>query len=242
MTRITLSQALRPLCLATALALMGVAATPAWAQREVPTRTTQVQFKRGATEATYRGSLQGWTVHDYRFSAREGQLLNARLDSPSPHVEAVITYIGRDGVRVNPVDNPVHLEQQTLPYTGRYEIRVLQTRNGARRGGTRPYTLNISIVDPGASSGAAPNVVEPTPQLTRAPWINYRCNGGQRVAARYHYGEATARAQVQLDGRATTLMYGPDSNADITVFEGGGMKWHIENLPPHRGCAPATAC
>ena len=47
---------------------------------------------------------------------------------------------------------------------------------------------------------------------------------------------------MQLDGRTTTLMYGPDSNADITVFEGGGMKWHIENLPPHRGCAPATAC
>ena len=67
MTRITLSQALRPVCLATALALMGVAATPAWAQREVPSRTTQVQFKRGATEATYRGSLQGWTAHDYRF-------------------------------------------------------------------------------------------------------------------------------------------------------------------------------
>ena len=121
-------------------------------------------------------------------------MLNARLDSPSPHVEAVITYIGRDGVRVNPVDNPVHLEQQTLPYTGRYEIRVLQTRNGARRGGTRPYTLNISIVDPGASSAAAPNVVDATPQLTRAPWINYRCNGGQRMAARYRYGEATARA------------------------------------------------
>ena len=121
-------------------------------------------------------------------------MLNARLDSPSPHVEAVITYIGRDGVRVNPVDNPLQLEQQTLPYTGRYEIRVLQTRNGARRGGTRPYTLNISIVDPGASSAAAPNVVDATPQLTRAPWINYRCNGGQRVAARYHYGEATARA------------------------------------------------
>ena len=96
-------------------------------------------------------------------------MLNARLDSPSPHVEAVITYIGRDGVRVNPVDNPLQLEQQTLPYTGRYEIRVLQTRNGARRGGTRPYTLNISIVDPGASSAAAPNVVDATPQLTRAP-------------------------------------------------------------------------
>ena len=55
------------MCLATALALMGAAATPAWAQREVPTRTTQVQFKRGATEPTYRGSLQGWTAHDYRF-------------------------------------------------------------------------------------------------------------------------------------------------------------------------------
>ena len=39
---------------------------------------------------------------------------------------------------------------------------------------------------------------------------------------------------MQLDGRTTTLMYGPDSNVDITVFEGGGLKCHIKNLPPHR--------
>lgn len=228
----------RHLALAAALACLSVASAPAWAQREAPSRTTQVQFQRGATEATYNGTLSGLAMHNYRFTARKGQVLNAKLDSPSTDVEAIVLYIGRDGVAVNPVDDPLGLENQTLPYNGRYEVRVLQTRNGARKGGAgHPYTLNISIVNAGGAAAAAPAAaagVETTPELQKASWINYRCQGGKTLKVRYHYGEATARAQVLADGRSTTLMYGPDSNADMTVFEGGGLKWSIENLPPAR--------
>lgn len=229
----------RHLALATALACLNVAAAPAWAQREAPNRTTQVQFQRGATEATYSGTVRGLAMHHYRFSARKGQVLNATLASPSADVEAIVLYIGRDGVAVNPVDDPLGLENQTLPYTGRYEVRVLQTRNGARKGGAgRPYTLKIAITNASGAAATAPAAaaagVDTTPELRKAAWIHYRCNGGKTLKVRYHYGEATARAQVLADGRSTTLMYGPDSNADMTVFEGGGLKWSIENLPPAR--------
>ncbi|HOB66156.1 hypothetical protein [Ottowia sp.] len=224
----------RHLALAAALAYLSGACAPAWAQREAPSRTTQVQFQRGATEATYRGTLRGLAVHHYRFSARKGQVLNATLDSPSPHVEAVVYYIGRGGVAVNPVDDPLGLSGQTLPYSGRYEIRVLQTRNGARKGeAARPYALHIAITTSGAGLAAGAGV-ETTPELEKANWIAYRCDGGKPLKARYHYGEATARAQVLADGRSTTLTYGEGSNADMTVFEGGGLKWSIENLPPAR--------
>ncbi|QTD45981.1 hypothetical protein [Ottowia testudinis] len=224
--------------LALAAALICLSAAPAWAQREAPSRTTQVQFQRGATDATYSGTLRGLAMHNYRFTARKGQVLNATLDSPSADVEAIVYHIGRDGVAVNPVDDPLGLENQTLPYNGRYEIRVLQTRNGARKGGAgHPYTLNIAITNANAATAAAPAAaagVDTTPELEKAAWITYRCNGGKALKVRYHYGEASARAQVQLDDRSTTLMYGPDSNADMTVFEGSGLKWSIENLPPAR--------
>ncbi|MDO5624600.1 MAG: hypothetical protein Q4G71_07925 [Pseudomonadota bacterium] len=92
----------------------------------------------------------------------------------------------------------------------------------------------MSLAAAAAPSAArqAPAAVESTPELAKAPWISYRCDNDKRLRVRYHYGEATARAQVLADGRSTTMLYSPDSNADITVFEGGGHKWHIENLPP----------
>ncbi|WOP15095.1 hypothetical protein [Ottowia sp. SB7-C50] len=229
MTSVTAIHRVHRLGLAAALALVGLCATPAWAQRDgAPSRTTQVQFKAGATDASYRGTLRGLQAHSYRFSARKGQVLNATLNSPSPDLQTVLYAIGKNGVAVNPVDDPLSTDHQTLPYSGRYEIRVMKTRDG----GSAPYTLHLSIAH--ASDAPAAPTVAATPELRRAPWIHYRCQDGQRVSVRYHYGEATARAQVRVDDRITTLGYGADSNADMTVFEGGRLKWIIENLPPAR--------
>ncbi len=232
-----LTHAVCRLCLATALASTAIAAAPASAQREGTDRNTRVQFQRGSTAATYHGTVRGLAMHSYRFSARKWQVLNATLSSPSPDVDALVYFIGRDGVAVSPVDDPLELAHQTLPYTGRYEIRVLQTRNGARKGNaSHPYTLTIAIHAASATGAQAPRAAEvgTTPELRRAAWTDYRCHNGQRVKVRYHYGEATARAQGQWGGRATTLMYAPDSHADITVFEGSGLRWSINNLPPGR--------
>ncbi|MCU8651012.1 inhibitor of g-type lysozyme, partial [Escherichia coli] len=35
--------------------------------------------------------------------------------------------------------------QYTLPATGKYELRVLQTRNDARKDKTKKYNINIQI-------------------------------------------------------------------------------------------------
>ena len=232
----TFGKPIRHLAIAAAAACVCLASAPAWAQREAPSRHTAVQFRPGATEATYRRVLRGWEMHHYRFSARKGQVLNATLDSRSPHVQALVYAIGRNGVAVSPVDDPLQLSQQTLPHSGRYEIRVLQTRNSARNeGAAHPYALTISITHPAsAGQGASPPMAAPPPEMNTARWVVYRCDHRRTVRARYHYGEATAWAQVQADGRTTTLGYSPDSNADITVFEGGGLKWSIDNLPPGR--------
>ena len=70
--------------------------------------------------------------------------------------------------------------------------------------------------------------------MDKAPWISYRCQGGQTVKLRYHYGEATAGAQVVLGSKPIALNYSSQSTEDTTVFDGGGLKWAIENLPGPR--------
>ncbi|MDO5692309.1 MAG: hypothetical protein Q4G70_07500 [Pseudomonadota bacterium] len=236
MTYANFHRPVRSLCLATALACAAIATTPAWAQREDgPARSTQVQFKRGATEATYQGSLRGLEFHSYRFTARKGQVLNVTLDSPSPDVEAVVYSKDSKGVAVDSIDDPLLLQDQVLPHNGGYEVRVMKTRNGARKGGgATSYTLNISIVGATGASAAAPAGSGVQSEVNKANWISYRCQGGQTVKLRYHYGEATAGAQVMLDGSPVALNYSSESTEDMTVFEGDGLKWAIENLPGKR--------
>ena len=227
MTEATLHRPIRSLVVAAALACTALAAAPAWAQREGTARTTQVQFKQGATEASYQGNLRGLAEHSYRFTARKGQVLNATLDSASQDLEAVLYAIGRNGVPVDAVDQPLQMQDQVLPRSGRYEIRVMKTRDGAA---AAPYTLRIAI-DNAAATPARSGIQG---EVDKAPWISYRCQGGQTVKVRYHYGEATAGAQVVLGSKPIALNYSSQSTEDTTVFEGGGLKWAIENLPGPR--------
>ena len=67
--------------------------------------------------------------------------------------------------------------------------------------------------------------------INDAKWQDYRCDGGKTLQARYHAGEATAVAQVKIDGHTLTLQYdGVQSNEDLTAFSGGSYSWVISNL------------
>ncbi|MGR3806442.1 hypothetical protein [Pasteurella testudinis] len=66
-----------------------------------------------------------------------------------------------------------------------------------------------------------------------AKWVQYQCEAGvdqQQAEARYHFGEATAIAQVKLGEEILTLDYdGERSNAETTVFSVGNYAWSISN-------------
>lgn len=66
-----------------------------------------------------------------------------------------------------------------------------------------------------------------------AKWVQYQCEAGvdqQRAEARYHFGEATAVAQVKLGAEVLTLDYDGDrSNAETTVFSVDNYSWSITN-------------
>ena len=211
------------LVLALALAAAPLAATAA-VDPSKPVKTVEVRFKPGATSAIYKGGVRGYQFHSYRFYAQKGQVLNVNWDNSNPNVDVSVLYLGKEAN-----SEPLIPLDQVLPFTGPYELRVFQTRNGARKNNNlRPYEVKVTIS--GAGAQPASDLTGTQAAVLSAKWINYRCQGGKTLQARYHMGEATASAQVKADGKTWMMDYDQQSNADVTVFSGQGHNWSVTNL------------
>lgn len=97
-------------------------------------KITNVQFKKGAYSASYNGNIKGWQCMSYKFSAKQGQVLNVHL-STKGNAEVVL-YDDYDFVQGQPY---------TLPKTGTYEIRVLQPKASAIKNKVSSYKVKIEI-------------------------------------------------------------------------------------------------
>ncbi|MDO5652716.1 MAG: hypothetical protein Q4G39_01230 [Brachymonas sp.] len=193
-------------------------------------KNVDVRFKRGTTDATYQGQIRGLAYHNYRFYAQKGQVLNVDLGESHPDLDLSIRYLGKEAADfLSPQD-------QVLPYTGPYEVRVLQTRNGARKGNqARPYAMVISITGKGTATApsrpaATKNATGFDAELLHAPWISYRCASGKQMEARYHFGEAAAGAEIEVGDQTLAMkLDNQQSDAETHVFTGGGYRWRVDN-------------
>lgn len=113
-------------------------AQPAPPKREV------VQFARGASEATIKGSLQGGQDVDYVVRASAGQTLTVTLQKTNgsnyfnvlpPGSNDVAMFVGQDGSNFKGL----------LPDDGDYVVRVYLMRNAARRNEKSDYTLTVGV-------------------------------------------------------------------------------------------------
>lgn len=106
-----------------------------------------VSFAKGASQGTVSGSFKGYDVCDHTISARAGQTLTATLKA-GPGAEAIV---------VSPVEHALDPGSAlVLPQNGTYTVRVLQTRNEARRGRSQNYTLTLGVTGkPGAKASTA---------------------------------------------------------------------------------------
>ena len=104
----------------------------------------------------------------------------------------------------------------------------------------RPLSLSTAALAAALALGAAPLAAhaaggkqasaptlsaDPEADLVHQPWVNYRCAGGRKVQARYAFGEATARAELEFDGRTILMRLSDESTPDTIVFAGQGYKW-----------------
>ena len=103
-----------------------------------------VKFKAGASGATYNGKIKGYGYDQYSFYAKKGQALKVvttgNVDSYLFHNRLA------DSVNLGEYSSDLDSNgDYILPYTGTYQVKVMQTRNDARKGKAPSYTLQLTI-------------------------------------------------------------------------------------------------
>lgn len=125
-------------------ALLALATTLAGAADKVT--TTPVQFAKGTSSATLRGTVAGYDTVRYTVAARAGQTMtvtlggsaNANLNVYAPGV------VPGQGEALGSTDE-TRRWTGTLPASGTYVVQVYQMRAQARRGEKAPHTLTVAI-------------------------------------------------------------------------------------------------
>ena len=127
--------------LISAAAIFG--ATPALAQKATQAAGAQricrgeVRFAPGSYTGTVSSAVRGYNYCEYRIRARAGQTLSAQLTG-SPGLQAIL--YGNESIDLS--DG----QDYTLPRNGTYTVRVLQTRNSARKTrAAQTFSLALTI-------------------------------------------------------------------------------------------------
>ncbi|ASG90649.1 PPC domain-containing protein [Salmonella enterica] len=108
-------------------------------------KNVNVEFKKDNSNAQYTGVVKGYDYDTYNFQARKGQKVQVSISNGGAE-----TYLFGPGI-TDSIDlsrYSAELDdngQYTLPVSGKYELRVLQTRNDARKNKEKKYSINIQI-------------------------------------------------------------------------------------------------
>lgn len=140
---------MKQLLLAFATIATAAIATPVVAQQKVP-----VQFAKGASSATMKGTITGEQYRDYVVNARAGQTMTVTLTNPDGRAYFNVMAPGSTGEAVFIGSTEGNSFKGPVPGTGANTIRVYQMRATGRRGEVANYTLAIGVA--GAASSATP--------------------------------------------------------------------------------------
>jgi len=135
---------MKQLMTAALIAGLTITSTASMAAADKPAKAVAVKFKAGASGATYHGKIKGYGYDQYSFYAKKGQRLKAVTTG---NVDSYL-FNNRLADSVNLGEYSSDLDSHgdyILPYTGTYQVRVMQTRNAARKGKTPNYTLQLPI-------------------------------------------------------------------------------------------------
>ena len=119
-------------------------------------REQQVQFKKGESGTTIKGSIKGDQTVDYKLRANADQTMVVKF-KPS-NASAYFNVLPPGSEEAIFIGSTLGNDfSGQLAASGEYTIRVYLMRNAARRNESAKYTLDIGVSgDASKSSGAAP--------------------------------------------------------------------------------------
>lgn len=192
---------------AAALSLMLVFSTTAQADN-ISTRA--VQFAKGSSSATIKGSIKGNQTIDYTLRARAGQTMSVKLGTQHASSYFNVLPPGSSGEALFVGSSSGNEWTGALPADGEYKIRVYMMRNAARRNETANYTLTVGIT--GATQKA--DLGKASAQDAKVKGTQYNATGS--VPCRMGQDKPTSCAFGVIRGKP--------GNAEVHVTPPGGLK------------------
>jgi len=104
-----------------------------------------LQFAKGASSATVKGSIKGGATIDYKLRAKAGQTMNVALKTSNAANYFNVLPPGSKDVAIFIGSTEGNEWTGALPADGEYTIRVYMMRSAARRNETANYTLTVGI-------------------------------------------------------------------------------------------------
>jgi len=224
-------------CFALALAAaLSLPAVPAAAQPDI--RQVQLQFPKGQSGGTVKGTITGHETVDYKLRASAGQTLNVKMGGRKTPPYFNVLPPGSTGEALFIGSRDGDVATLTLPASGDYAIRLYQMGAAKSSGRRTPFTLEVSITGTAAasSSGAAAQAEDPmVAAAARAGEGKFNATG--KIPCAQHTGQpmgqcdfgvaraggGTAVVVVTLfDGRKRMLMFskGKAIGADLSQSDG----------------------
>ena len=173
-------------------------------------KTQPVQFAKGHSSATIKGSITGYETIDYTLRARAGQTMTVSLKTKHGANYFNVLPPGSAGEAIFVGATSGDDWSGTLPTDGSYTVRVYLMRSAARRNEAAHYTLDVGITGaPQASAlGAAPASdakVPGTPYHATGP---LSCQMGTDAPAQCQFG----------------VIRGKPGNAEVHITPPGGLE------------------
>lgn len=105
--------------------------------------THAVQFQKGKSGAVVKGKVTGNHDIDYTLTAKQGQLMEVKMESAWPH--PFFNVISPSGETLFVGMDSGDTWKGKLPASGRYAIRIYQKGNAKDAGETHAFTLSLKI-------------------------------------------------------------------------------------------------
>jgi hypothetical protein len=156
-------------------------------------KSQPVQFAKGTSSATIKGSLKGDQTIDYTLRAKAGQTMSVTLATKHGANYFNVLPPGSNDVALFVGSSGGNEWTGALPADGEYKVRVYLMRSAARRGETANYTLTVGITGaahaPGRRISARPRPATPRSRarITTPP---ARCPAGWATTSRFSASSA----------------------------------------------------
>ena len=182
------------------------------------TKTERVEFERGTSGATIKGTITGRETMHYMIGAKAGQVMDVKLATKSTSTyfnifapgkipgEAEAMFIG---------DTSGDHFNGKLPDSGDYLIQVYLYRNAARKGEKASFNLKVEIAaGSNASQGGTGDALVPGTDFNATGQIPCARSAGQPM------GQCEFGVKREGNGSGSITVFWPDGGNRVIYFEG----------------------